>query len=154
MAPRSVTLDEWISMVGQEVGVSDWFLIDQDRIDKFADVTEDHQFLHIDPEAAAATPFGGTIAHGFLTLSMLSAMAYSGLPAMIGTTMGLNYGLNSLRFLAPVRSGKRVRGRFTLKDVTERAPGQWQSTTSLLIEIEGEAKPALVAEWVTLTFVG
>ena len=139
--------------VGKEIGHSDWILIDQARIDSFADATEDRQFIHVDPQLAAASPFGGTIAHGFLTMSMLSAMAYSALPPIIGTTMSVNYGLNSLRFLAPVRSGQRVRGRFVLKDVSNRAANQWQSTLGVTIEIEGEAKPALVAEWLTLAFV-
>ncbi len=139
--------------VGQEVGVSDWILVDQARIDAFAEITEDPQFIHIDPEAAAKTPFGGTVAHGFLTLSLLSRMASDAMPRPEGVKMGVNYGFERVRFLAPVRSGKRVRGRFTLVRMDEKRPGQWQFTHSVTVEIEGEDKPALVAEWIGLIFV-
>lgn len=148
-----LSLEQYAAKVGQELGVSDWFLIDQPRITAFADITEDHQFIHVDPEAAAATPFGGTIAHGFLILSMMSAMAYSGVPAIEGATMTVNYGMNALRFVSPVPAGKRVRGRFTLVKLVERAPGQWQTTISSTVEIEGETKPAVVAEWLGLHFL-
>lgn len=148
-----LSVEDYKAKVGQELGTSDWILVDQDRIDRFADVTGDHQFIHVDVEKAKTTPFGGTIAHGYLTLSLLSAMAYSALPGIEGTKMGVNYGMNSLRFLAPVRAGKRIRGRFVLKGVNERAPGQLQSTVDVTVEIEGEPRPALVAEWVMLAFV-
>lgn len=148
-----LSLDQYAAKVGQELGVSDWFLIDQPRITAFADITEDHQFIHVDPEAAAATPFGGTIAHGFLILSMMSAMSYSAVPGIEGATMSVNYGMNALRFVAPVRAGKRVRGRFTLVKLVERSPGQWQTTIAATVEIEDEAKPAVVAEWVGLHFL-
>ncbi len=150
---KSVTATEYLAMSGQEIGVSDWITVDQARINQFADATGDHQFIHIDPERAAATPFGGTIAHGFLTVSLLTEMAATAVPAITGVKMGVNYGLNSLRFLAPVRSGKRVRGRFTLLDARERSPGVLQSTKEVTVEIEGEPKPAMIAQWVTLAYV-
>jgi acyl dehydratase len=118
-------------------------------VDAFATLTRDTYFIHTDPERAAKeTPFGGTIAHGFLTLSLMSCMAYQVCPAIEGTQTGVNYGMNRLRFVAPVRTGKRVRGHFVLKhfEVKDR---RWQSTMDVSVEIEGEAKPALVAEWVT-----
>jgi acyl dehydratase len=149
----TVSVQDYKAMVGSELGVSRWFEVDQKRIDTFAECTEDFQFIHVDPERAAETPFGGTIAHGFLTLSLLSAMAYELFPDLEGRKMGVNYGMNKLRFLAPVRSGKRVRGRMTLLDVTERNPGVLQSTYEVVVEIEGEEKPALLAEWVGLTYV-
>jgi acyl dehydratase len=148
-----VSLEAYQAMVGTEVGVSDWALLDQARINAFADVTGDHQFIHVDPEAAKATPFGTTIAHGFLTLSMCASFAYQALPGVEGVKMGVNYGLNKLRFMAPVKSGARVRGRFTLTDVTQRPDGAWQSTLGVVVEIEGETKPALAAEWVSLQYI-
>src|SRR3954470_7737419 len=140
----TATLDEIRARVGEEVGVSDWILIDQARIDAFAEVTEDRQFIHVDPAAAAKTPFGGTIAHGFLTLSLLSRMAADAMLRPEGVKMGVNYGLDRVRFLAPVRSGKRIRGRFTLKSLEEKRPGQWQFLHAVTVEIEGEEKPALL----------
>ena len=139
--------------VGREVGVSGWIEIDQARIDTFADVTEDRQFIHVDPEAAARTPFGGTVAHGFLTLSLLSRMAAEAMLVPEGVRMGVNYGFEKVRFMAPVRSGKRVRGRFTLERLDEKRPGQWQFTHQVTVEIEGEDKPALVADWIGLIFI-
>ena len=150
----TIDLESYTALEGREVGVSDWLLVDQAMIDGFATVSGDHQFIHVDPVAAAATPLGGTIAHGFLTLSLISGMSYQAVPMVAGTTMGLNYGLNAVRFLQPVRSGKRVRGRFILAKARERAPGRWQSTFTVTVEIEGETKPALVAEWVTLFVIG
>lgn len=150
---RILSRDDYQAQVGQEVGVSDWILVDQARIDAFAECTADHQFIHVDPVKAAATPFGTTIAHGYLTLSLLSAMAYDAMPGIEGTKMGVNYGLNKVRFMAPVKSGKRIRGRFKLVDLTERQPGTLQSTVEVSVEIEGEAKPALIAEWLTLAYV-
>jgi acyl dehydratase len=145
-------LTAYLARKGTALGTSDWILVDQERIDRFAEVTGDHQFIHVDPERAAATPFGTTIAHGYLTLSLLSRMAYDVLPGIEGTKMGVNYGLNMLRFLAPVRSGTRVRGHFTMADAVERSPGVIQTTVSVSVEIEGEDKPALAAEWVTLAY--
>src|ERR1044071_7798980 len=141
------------SKLGSEVGVSDWLLVDQARIDAFADVTEDPQFIHIDPAAAAATPFGGTIAHGFLTLSLLSRMAADAMLRPADIRMGVNYGLEKIRFLAPVRSGSRVRGRFVLQRFEEKRPGQYQFVHEVSVEIEGEDKPALIAEWIGLIFI-
>jgi acyl dehydratase len=142
-----MTLEDMQAKVGEAIGTSDWFLIDQNRIDHFADTTEDHQFIHVDPEAAKATPFGQTIAHGFLTLSMLAALSASAVekPAV---RMSVNYGFNKVRFLSPVKSGKRIRGHFKLLEMAEKRPGQWQQTVEVTVEIEGEGKPALLAEWI------
>ncbi len=148
-----ITLEAYQAMVGKEIGVSSWHLIDQPRIDTYADVTEDHQFIHVDPERAKKeTAFGTTIAHGFLTMSMLSVMSYEVMPAIAGTTMGVNYGFDKLRFISPVRSGKRVRGRFVLAEAKLRKPNELQSRTNVTVEIEGEDKPALVAEWLGLIY--
>ena len=139
--------------IGQEVGVSSWLTMDQQRINEFADATEDRQFIHTDPEAAARTPFGGTIGHGFLTLSMLSRMAAEAMLVPDSIKMAVNYGLDRVRFIAPVRSGKRIRGRFRLDSVDEKAPGQLLLRHTVTVEIEGEEKPALTAEWLGLLFV-
>ena len=144
------TFDEIRSKVGQEVGVSSWITIDQTRINAFADATEDRQFIHVDPVAAARTPFGGTIAHGFLTLSLLSRMAAEAMLIPDNLKMIVNYGLDRVRFLAPVRSGSRIRGRFMLDSVEEKAPGQVLMRHTVTIEIEGEDKPALSAVWLAL----
>ena len=148
----TASLDEIHARVGREVGLSSWLTIDQVRIDAFAHATEDHQFIHVDPEAAAKSPFGGTIAHGFLTLSLLSRMAAEGMLVPEGVRMAVNYGFDRIRFLAPVRSGKRVRGRFTLDSIEEKAPGQWLLRHAVTVEIEGEEKPALTAQWLGLMF--
>ncbi len=140
-------LEELQGKVGEIIGTSGWFEMDQGRIDHFADTTEDHQFIHVDPEAAAASPFGQTIAHGFLTLSMLSAMMETGVEKP-DVKMSVNYGFNKVRFLSPVKSGKRIRGSFKLTELTEKRPGQWQQTVEAAVEIEGENKPALLAEWI------
>ncbi len=150
---RTMTLDEVKSYKGKEIGVSDWFVIDQKRIDAFADITEDHMFLHVKPEMAKQTPFGGTIAHGLLTLSMMPVMAYQAVPGVSGTKMGVNYGYNRVRFMAPVKSGKRIRGRFTVKSIAEQEGGKVQIAHECAIDIEGEDKPALLAEWVTMVWV-
>ena len=147
------TLAEIESRMGGEVGVSDWIMLDQPRIEAFAEATEDRQFIHVDPASAAQTPFGGTIAHGFLTLSLLSRMAAEAMLVPDGIKMIVNYGLDRVRFLAPVRSGKRVRGRFTLDLVEQKAPGQLLMRHLVTVEIEGEEKPALTATWLTLLFV-
>lgn len=146
----TIAPDQVAEQVGKEVGLSDWIVIDQSRIDRFADVTEDDQFIHVNPERAAKTPFGGTIAHGFLTLSMLSKLADGCVLRLEGVKMGVNYGFDKVRFMSPVKSGKRIRGRFTLMSAEERARGQWSFKYSAKVEIEGEDKPALIAEWVTL----
>ncbi|MBY0520667.1 MAG: MaoC family dehydratase [Sphingomonas sp.] len=139
------------AMIGKEVGLSKWLTIDQSMIDRFAVLTDDHQFIHVDVERAAKTPMGGTIAHGFLTLSMLGGLATVADIGMAGATMGFNYGFNKIRFITPVRSGGRVRARFTLLNMEERSPGQWMATLGVTVEIEGQDKPALTAEWLTLT---
>lgn len=141
------------SRIGEEIGVSSWLTIDQKRIDEFADATDDRQFIHVDPEAAARTPFGGTIGHGFLSLSMLSRMAADAMLVPDTVKMAVNYGLDRVRFIAPVKSGKRIRGRFRLDSVDEKAPGQLLLRHTVTVEIEGEEKPALTAEWLGLLFV-
>jgi acyl dehydratase len=146
-------IDDIRSQIGHEIGVSGWLTIDQQRIDEFAESTEDRQFIHIDPEAAARTPFGTTIAHGFLSLSMLSRMAAEVMLIPDSTKMAVNYGLDRVRFIAPVKSGKRIRGRFRLDSVEEKAPGQLLFRHTVTVEIEGEEKPALTAEWLGLLFV-
>jgi acyl dehydratase len=150
---RKVSADELAARVGQSF-VSRWMLVDQARIDAFAKVTEDEQFIHVDPERAAATVFGGTVAHGFLTLSLLSAMAYSALPRIEDAAHGVNYGFDRVRFVSPVPSGSRVRGRFTLRALTPRSAREWQSTYEVSVEIEGAQKPALVATWLTMQVMG
>jgi acyl dehydratase len=148
-----VSLEAYQAMVGHEVGVSSWHLVDQKRIDVYADVIEDHQFIHVDPaRAKLETAFGTTIAHGFLTMSLMSIMSYEVMPVIEGTTMGVNYGFDKLRFISPVRSGSRVRGRFTLIEAKLRKPRELQSRTSVSVEIEGEDKPALVADWIGLIY--
>jgi len=145
-------IEELKARVGQSLGTSQWRTIGQDRIDAFADVTEDHLFIHVDPEAAKATPFGGTIAHGFLTLSMLSPLMTDVSPG-VDVKFSVNYGFDKVRFLSPVRSGKRIRGHFTLTALDEKRPGQWQQVVAVSVEIEGEDKPALLADWIFQHFV-
>lgn len=139
--------------VGKETGVSDWVTIDQERINQFADITEDHQPIHVNEEIAAASPFGTTVAHGFLTLSMLSRLAADGVLVLEGVKMGVNYGFDKVRLMNPVKSGKRIRGRFTLMSAKERTPGQWSFKYAVKVEIEDEEKPALMAEWLSMQFV-
>ena len=146
------SLDEIRARTGEQVGVSSWLTVDQDRIDAVADSTEDRQFIHVDPDAAARTPFGGTIAHGFLTLSLLSRMAAEAILLPDSTRVVINYGLDRVRFLAPVGSGSRVRGRFILDCVEDKGPGQILLRHLVTVEIEGEDKPALSAIWLTLLF--
>lgn len=149
---KFTTLTEIQNSVGQEIGVSDWFEMTQQRISAFADITEDHMFLHVDPERAAHTPFGGTIAHGLLTLSMLSVMAYQAVPAIEGMTLSVNYGYNKVRFIAPVPSGSRIRGRFLLNKLDVDSEGRVTLTVDVTVEIDGQDKPALVAEWVMMVW--
>ena len=150
----TITVQEMAGRIGTET-VSDWVEVTQDMIDKFADATGDHQFIHVNPEMAKMTPFGGTIAHGFLTLSLMPLLATKvpDAPQIQGVKMGVNYGGNKVRFLQPVRSGKRVRGRFKLLEFAEKRPGQWQQTNAFTVEIEGEDKPAMIAEWISQIFV-
>jgi acyl dehydratase len=145
----------WKAAEGQEEGVGEWFEIDQDRIDQFADVTLDHQFIHVDPERAKDGPFGTTIAHGFLTLSMLvhlDSTIPKGDPARYaGVMMGVNYGFDKIRFVSPVKVGSRIRARAVLADV-ELKGDAIQTTRTMTVEIDGEDKPALVADWLTRVF--
>jgi acyl dehydratase len=147
------SLTEIKSRIGEEVGGSSWIAIDQARIDQFAGATEDRQFIHVDPATAAQTPFGGTIAHGFLSLSLLSRMGADAMLVPEGLQMAVNYGLDRVRFLAPVRSGSRVRGRFILDSVEEKGPGQLLMRHNVTVEIEGEDRPALSAVWLALMFI-
>ena len=149
---QALTKQELFELVGQELGKSGWFAIDQDRIDRFADVTEDHQYIHVDPDRAAESPFGGTIAHGMLTLSMIVHLCDAFAPDLAGLQIVINYGFDKVRFAAPVKVGKRIRAVAKLLEARERA-GQLVVKTKVTIEIEGEAKPALVAEWVTMHVV-
>jgi acyl dehydratase len=154
MTTESMTLAELLAKKGEEIGVSDWVTVGQERINGFADVTEDHQFIHVDEaRAKAETPFGGTIAHGFLTLSLMVPMSDGALPEISDRKMGINYGLDKLRFLSPVPAGGRVRGRFSLDDYKERAPGQFMLTYSVTVDIEGGSKPALLATWLVMAIV-
>jgi acyl dehydratase len=149
-----MTPQELQAKVGEEIGVSDWLEVSQERINKFAEATGDFQFIHIDEEKARHTPFGGTIAHGFLTLSLIPVLGQMTQGARVdGVKMGVNYGGNKVRFIAPVRAGKRVRSRTRLTELAEKRPGQWQQTNEITIEIEGEDKPALIAEWIMQFFV-
>ena len=149
-----MTPQELQAKVGQNIGVSDWFEVSQERINKFAEATGDFQFIHLDEEKAKLTPFGGTIAHGFLTLSLIPVLSAMTEGARVSNVkMGVNYGGNKTRFISPVRAGKRVRAHVKLLDLTEKRPGQWQQTNEYTIEIEGEDKPALIAEWVMQFFV-
>ena len=139
---------------GDTIGTSEWVEMSQERINQFAEATGDHQFIHVDLEAAKQTPFGGTIAHGFLTLSMIPYLgANSDMPRVDNVKMGVNYGGNKTRFIAPVRAGKRIRAHWKLVEMIEKRPGQWQQTAEITMEIEGEDKPALICEWITQYFV-
>jgi len=151
---RSITLDELRAAVGTETGVSPWRAVTQTMIDKFADATDDHQFIHCDPERAAAeTAFGGTIAHGFLSLSLLSAFAYETVPRIAGADIGINHGFDTVRFVSPIKTGSNIRARFVLADVKVRPSGWIQVANDVTVEIENSLKPALTARWLTLTFV-
>ena len=151
---ETISLADLHKQVGGEPRYSKWYTIDQSKIDAFADATDDWQFIHSDPERAAKeTPFGGTIAHGFLSLSLLSAMSYETEPEIEGTTMGINYGFNKIRFTAPVKVGARVRGKFVTAKVDEKSPTNILKTMKVEVEIEGEKRPALTAEWLGLSIL-
>ena len=149
-----VSKDELAGYIGKETGVSSWMKIDQERINKFADVTLDHQFIHIDPEAAAKTPFGTTIAHGFLTLSLLSHLASDGTLGVEGAVMGVNYGCDKVRFMSPVKVDSEIRARVKLVSVDEKPGNRILLKNEITMEINGEERPALIAEWLTMVFVG
>ncbi|MFZ1814311.1 MAG: MaoC family dehydratase [Rhizobiaceae bacterium] len=151
----TVTLEDLLAGKVPARSQSRWYALSQPMIDQFADATLDHQFIHVDPaRAKAETPFGGTIAHGFLTLSMLSALAMDAIPSIAGTTMGINYGFDKIRFLVPVRAGAEIRGHFNRVETNEKKPGELQLRHEVSVEIQGEEKPALVAEWISLIMVG
>ena len=154
MSNDTISINELATQIGTE-RVSDWVEVSQEMIDKFADATGDHQFIHVNPQMAAMTPFGGTIAHGFLTLSLMPLLSSKvpDQPQIEGVKMGVNYGGNKTRFLTPVRSGSRVRGRFKLLKFVERQPGVWEQVNEYTLEIEGAPKPALIAEWISLIYV-
>ena len=149
-----MTPQDMATKAGEHLGTSEWAEMSQERINQFAEATGDHQFIHLDEEKAKMTPFGGTIAHGFLTLSMIPYLtANSDVPRVDGIKMAVNYGGNKTRFISPVRSGKRIRGHWKLTEMNEKRPGQWQQTVEITIEIEGEDKPALICEWMTQYFL-
>lgn len=148
-----IKADELASLIGQEQEPSSWLEIDQQRINQFADATNDHQFIHIDAEKAAQTPFCGTIAHGFLTLSLVYFLITEKTRPVEGTEMVFNYGLDKVRFLQPVRVGSRIRARQVLLEVVEKKPGQWLTKTAVTIEIENLEKPAMIAEFLAMTIV-
>ncbi|MEO0633694.1 MAG: MaoC family dehydratase [Pseudomonadota bacterium] len=147
MTARDAAVAALSARRGETFGPSRWIEVDQEMISSFGAVTHDEQFIHMDPSRAAKTPLGGTIAHGFLTLSLASRMAYDCFDPLPGQSMGINYGMDRLRFLNPVRPGQRVRGRFVLSEVSARGDDALMRTTALTIEIEGLEKPALVADW-------
>jgi len=151
---RTLTQQEFLDLTGTDLGTSDWLAVSQERIQQFADATDDHQFIHIDPERAAATPFGSTIAHGFLTLSLLPHLSEKLMPVPEGLQMGINYGLNKVRFLQPVKSGSEVRLHMTVTDVVEKGEGKILLTTASKLEIRGEETPAYIAEMMALFIVG
>ncbi|MEH6404334.1 MAG: MaoC family dehydratase [Sneathiella sp.] len=152
--PASISKQEYLNSKGTEYGPGEWFKVDQDRINKFAEATDDHQFIHVDPVAAKATPFGGTIAHGFLSLSLLAHLVPQIAPKPENVQMGVNYGMNKLRFLAPVKVDSEVRVRSKVIDVVEKRPGQILLTSEVTLEIKGQDTPALITEWLGMTFVG
>lgn len=139
--------------VGKETGVSRWFTVTQQQIDSFADATHDHQYIHTDPIRAKGSPYGCTIAHGFLSLSLLSAISYESAINLENTVMGINYGFDKIRFLQPVKVNSRVRGRMVLANVIEKAPEQFLYTWDVTVEIESQPKPALIAQWLTMTII-
>ena len=149
-----VSVNQVSNYIGQEVGVSDWVEIDQDRINKFADATGDHQYIHVDPQRAAKTLFGTTIAHGFLTLSLMSMLSSNnGGIKLENAVMGINYGLDKVRFINPVKVGSKIRARFELLSVDEKKANHYLMKHKVTIEIEGEEKPALIAEWLGMTVI-
>jgi acyl dehydratase len=149
-----LSLPDYQARIGTELGVSGWVAVDQEMIDRFADLTGDHQFIHIDPARAAATPMGGTVAHGFLTLSLLGTLGQDMIPPLAGSAMIINYGFDKLRFLTPVRSGRQIRGRLSLLSITDKGPGQHLMRYAVSVEVEGADKPALAAEWLVMMVTG
>lgn len=150
---KIVPADQLADFVGKDLGESDWFTVDQDRINAFADATNDHQFIHVDPEAAKATPWGTTIAHGFLSLSLLPFLTASAGIIPEGMVMAINYGLDKVRFIEPVRVGSEVRAKARLADLTVKGPGRYLLKTDVTVEIKGSEKPALIAETLSMFVV-
>ncbi|KEG22161.1 MaoC family dehydratase [Bartonella bacilliformis] len=150
---RKIAVQDIPNFIGQEIGVSSWRLVTQDMINQFASATDDHQWIHVDEEKAKETPFGGTIAHGFLTLSLLSTLAYEVLPELEGATMGINYGFDKVRFMTPVKTGARIRARFVLSDAKVRLSGRVVFYYQVTIEIEQSKNPALTTDWIVITTV-
>lgn len=148
-----LTIEKYIASAGTLSSTSEWTTISQEQINLFADATHDHQYIHVDVERAKQTPFGGPIAHGFLSLSLLSSFVDECVPKIEDAVMGINYGFEKIRFLMPVPSGARVRGNFKLLECTERNPGEYLSRFETSVEIENTDKPALVGEWLVLTIV-
>jgi acyl dehydratase len=152
---NTINANQLQDYVGKEVGLTDWITVDQERINQFAEATGDHQYIHLDAERAAQTPFGTTIAHGFLTLSLLSMLSSMGGGLKLeNTVMGINYGLDKVRFLNPVKSGAKIRARFVLASADEKKPGNYLLKHSVTVEIDGDEKPALIADWLGMTVVG
>ncbi len=152
MAMQVLPLEKMKEQVGKELGVTEWFQMDQDRIDKFADCTMDHQWIHVDKEAAKNGPFGQTIAHGYLTVSLFSYFAGENVIVPEGTTMAINYGMNKLRLINPIKSDAKIRDRMVLSNIEEKSGGRILATTTHTVEIEGEEKPACVAEVLAMYF--
>ena len=150
---KNISINDFLTYKGKNIGTSRWFTINQTRINSFADNTEDHQFIHIDLPKAKKTNFGSTIAHGFLTLSMLSTMSYNAIPSIAGVKMSVNYGFNKIRFVSPVKSGARIRSHFTLINANSSIPNELTNTWKVEIEIKGENRPALVAEWISRLYL-
>tara|TARA_B110001454_G_scaffold209723_1_gene223490 strand:+ start:2079 stop:2579 length:501 start_codon:yes stop_codon:yes gene_type:complete len=146
---RTLSIEEFKLKRGEVVGQSDWFVVDQALVDKFADITRDQQYIHVDPSKARDTVFGGTIAHGFLVLSMLSAFHAEAVPPLKGVKVAINSGFNRVRFVSPVKTGSRIRAVFVLAEIEEQKPGQWRTVLDVEVQIEGMSKPAMVAEWIT-----
>jgi acyl dehydratase len=149
----TLSVDQLNDYIGEEVGISEWLLVDQERINQFAEATGDHQYIHVDSERAAQTPFGTTIAHGFLTMSLMVLMGYEGSTKLKNSVMGINYGFDKLRFINPVKVNSKIRGRFRLISAEEKNTNQWLLKHNITVEIAGEEKPALVAEWLGMTVV-
>lgn len=152
--PNVISREDFMSLVGQDLAPSDWMEITQDRVNQFADATNDHQFIHIDEARAGATPFGGTIAHGFLSLSLITHLTSENMPVPEGTVMTINYGSDKVRYIAAVRVGRRIRATQTVLDITEKSPGRWLVKTAVTIEIDGEETPAVVAEILFMHITG
>ena len=150
---ETIKVEDFPTLIGKELEPSSWLEITQERVNQFADATNDHQFIHVDPEKAAQTPFGGPIAHGFLSLSLLSFLSEQNLVVPENLAIAINYGSDKIRYLMPVRVGKRIRSRQKVLEVEEKKPGQWLMKTAVTVEIESEETPALIAEILTMLVV-